>query len=210
MVYSMKPTLNRISALLVCSTGFLFISLMPILTVSADDQPHTPSLTWTEIGKDSQDSMPLGNGDLGLNVWTEPDGAVLFYIGKSDAWSEAQNSELVKLGRVRIMLTPNPFAGASDFKQTLRGQTAELTVSGGPASLRLWVDANANVIRGEVVSDKPVELTVSLDPWRVEPKGKVSADVLVPDVCACQQLSVNSLNHLIFVPLNATMPCTHR
>ncbi len=155
----------------VCST------VSPLLA----ETTSAPSLTWTTPGLDSQDSMPLGNGDVGLNAWTEADGAVLFYIGKSDAWSEAQNTELVKLGRVRVMLSPNPFAGAADFKQTLQGETAELRVSGGGTHLRLWVDAHANVIRGEVVSAQPVTLAVSLDPWRVEPKGKVTADVVVPD-----------------------------
>ncbi len=154
-------------------------SVAPIAAVAA--APLAPELTWTTPGKDSQDSMPLGNGDLGLNVWTEADGAVLFYIGKTDAWSESQNTELVKLGRVRVVLTPNPFAGATDFKQTLRAETAELTVSGGGASVRLWVDANTNLIRGEIASNRPVALAVSLDPWRVEPKGKVTADVVVPD-----------------------------
>lgn len=28
-------------------------------------------VVWTSLGQDSQDSMPLGNGDIGLNVWTE-------------------------------------------------------------------------------------------------------------------------------------------
>ncbi|MBC8010554.1 MAG: hypothetical protein H7067_10710 [Burkholderiales bacterium] len=151
--------------------------MSPLLAAPAP----APELTWTNPGVDSQDSMPLGNGDLGLNVWTEADGAVLFYIGKTDAWSEAQNTELVKLGRIRVMLSPNPFAGAADFRQTLSGENAELRVSGGGAHLRLWVDAHTNVIRGEVVSDQPVNLTVSLDPWRVESKGKVTADVVVPD-----------------------------
>lgn len=157
------------------------LTLLAIGSSSITAAPLAPELTWPLPGTDSQDSMPLGNGDLGLNVWTEADGAVLFYIGKTDAWSEAQNTELVKLGRVRVVLTPNPFAAATDFRQTLRAESAELTVSGGGASLRLWVDANANLVRGEVASDRPVTLAVSLDPWRVEPNGKVTADVIVPD-----------------------------
>lgn len=156
------------------------LAFLPSTLLRAAPFP-APELTWTTVGKDSQDSMPLGNGDLGLNVWTEADGSVLFYIGKSDAWSEAQNSELVKLGRVRVSLAPNPFAGATDFRQTLRAGTAELIVSGGGATLRLWVDAHTNLIRGEVTAAEPVTLTVSLDPWRTEPKGKVSADVVLPD-----------------------------
>ena len=41
--------------------------------------------------------MPIGNGDIALNAWTEADGDLLFYIAKSDAVSE--NSQLLKLGR---------------------------------------------------------------------------------------------------------------
>ena len=32
--------------------------------------------------------MPLGNGDIGVNAWVEPSGDLLFYVGKTDAWSE--------------------------------------------------------------------------------------------------------------------------
>jgi hypothetical protein len=38
-------------------------------------------VAWNEPGKGSADSMPLGNGEIGLNVWTEPSGNLLFYIG---------------------------------------------------------------------------------------------------------------------------------
>ena len=152
------------------------------------DGPLAPSLTWTEPGKDSQDSMPLGNGDIGLNVWAESDGSVLFYIGKTDAWAEctskemsSQLDELVKLARVRVKLEPNPFANASDFKQTLDAATAAITISGGGASLRIYVDANAPVIRCEAKGEKPFRVSVSLDPWRIEPKRSISADVVVPD-----------------------------
>lgn len=132
--------------------------------------------------------MPLGNGDIGLNVWTEDDGAVLFYIGKTDAWAEAtaaemssQRDQLVKLARVRVRLEPDPFAKADDLRQTLDAATASWTVSGGGVAVRLWVDANQPVIHGEVTSPHPVRLSVSLDPWRTEPKDSLSADVVVPD-----------------------------
>ncbi len=138
-------------------------------------------VTWTIPGKDSQDSMPIGNGDIGLNVWTEPNGDVLFYLSKTDAWAEAQNSKLVKLGRVRLKITPNPFAGAADYSQSLHLRDSEITISAGGARLRLWVDANAPVVRIEMASKKPVALIASLDPWRTEPNGKVTADVVVPD-----------------------------
>ena len=55
------------------------------------------NINWTDFSNDSQESLPIGNGDIGLNVWTEKNGDILFYIGKSDAWSEANNTQLVKV-----------------------------------------------------------------------------------------------------------------
>src|ERR1700678_3642815 len=65
-------------------------------------------VTWNSLGQNENDSMPIGNGDLALNVWTEQNGDIVLLAAKSDAWSE--NGQLLKLGRVRVKLTPNPFA----------------------------------------------------------------------------------------------------
>jgi alpha-L-fucosidase 2 len=139
------------------------------------------NVTWTEFAKDSQDSMPTGNGDIGLNVWTEANGDALFYISKTDAWSEAQGTQLVKLGRVRVTLNPDPFTATGGFTQTLKLRESEIVVSGGGTTLRLWVDANAPEVHIEMEASHPTAMAVALDPWRAEPKGNVSADVVVPD-----------------------------
>ena len=76
-----------------------------------DDQ----NVVWNTPSKDSSGSMPLGNGQYGLNVWVEKGGDLLFYVSSTDAWSE--NARLLKLGRVRIGLTPNPFADPASFSQ---------------------------------------------------------------------------------------------
>jgi hypothetical protein len=39
---------------------------------------ETCNVTWHEPGRNSSDSMPLGNGDIALNVWTEANGDVVF------------------------------------------------------------------------------------------------------------------------------------
>lgn len=95
-------------------------SIVPLVTVAcllaanaaADGTGPLDSynVVWESPSKNSAGSMPLGNGDIGLNVWVENDGDLLFYIGKTDAWSE--DSDLVKLGRVRVHLDPNPGSGA--------------------------------------------------------------------------------------------------
>ena len=51
-----------------------------------------------------------------MNVWVEDDD-VFFYLCRSGSFDE--NNTLLKQGRFRIRLTPNPFAGRSDFRQTL-------------------------------------------------------------------------------------------
>src|SRR4051794_14814283 len=69
------------------------------------------NVSWNGVGPTSSQSMPLGNGDIGLNVWIEANGDVSFYISKSDAWSADAfgNFPLLKLGQVRVSINPNPF-----------------------------------------------------------------------------------------------------
>jgi len=54
--------------------------------------------------------MPLGNGEVGINLWVEENGDLLFYISRSDSLSEI--SRLLKVGEVRVALSPNPFVSA--------------------------------------------------------------------------------------------------
>src|ERR1700749_2940679 len=110
--------------------------------------------------------MPLGNGDIGLNVWTEKNGDLVFYISKTDAWGGelsaqkdpwmAQGGVLMKLGAIRISSDQNPLAHSSSFKQILKLSNAEILVKEGSGShavnYRVWVDANHPVIRVEAMT----------------------------------------------------------
>lgn len=71
------------------------------------------AVMWTTLGQNENDSMPIGNGDLAANVWTEQSGDIVLLVAKADAWTEM--GKMVKLGRIRVQLTPNPFAGAAGF-----------------------------------------------------------------------------------------------
>ena len=126
-------------------------------------------VVWDEPGRTSADSMPLGNGDIGLNVWTEQNGDVVFYIGKTDAWSEnpVKTTGLAKVGKVRISTTPSLFTGTNHFEQALHLYDGQMVIKGEGGELRLWVDANAPVIHAEVKGSNPCVLTASLDPYRV-------------------------------------------
>ncbi|MCP4639690.1 MAG: hypothetical protein GY851_04625, partial [bacterium] len=116
--------------------------------------------------------MPLGNGDIGLNVWVEEDGDLLFYVSKTDAWSE--NGRLLKLGRVRVSLTPNPFVAGKPFRQRLDVTNGAVLIEAGEGPervvLRVWVDANYPAVRVEAESEKPCEVTVAFETWRERPR----------------------------------------
>jgi hypothetical protein len=127
-------------------------------------------VAWDSPGRDSRDSMPLGNGDIGLNVWVEKDGDLLFYLSKTDAWDE--NSRLLKLGRLRLALSPNPFRSGVPFKQRLHTAEGCMEIAAGSeqeqVELRIWVDAHRPVVRIEIVSATPIRAKASLELWRTD------------------------------------------
>jgi alpha-L-fucosidase 2 len=142
------------------------------------------NIDWDSPGPNSAASMPLGNGDIGLNVWVDPGGDLLFYISKTDAWGGEKDSTkdewmqtggvLMKLGLIRVSLSPNPLAGGPatiPFHQILRLHDGEITITEGEGGAaihyRVWVDANHPVIRVEAKSDQPLKATVTLHDWRL-------------------------------------------
>jgi hypothetical protein len=137
-------------------------------------------VVWDRPGAGSKDSMPLGNGDLGLNVWTEKEtGSVCFYVGKTDAWDET--GRLLKIGKVRVKIEPNPFAEGRTFSQKLNLRDAAVEVAAGEGAaavrLRVWADANLPVVRVEARTPESCVVTASIEPWRLEPE--VMKDALV-------------------------------
>ena len=90
------------------------IALLGLLTPAIAAEPAADmNVTWTTPGKSAADSMPLGNGSLGINLWVEGGGDLLFYLSRNDAYSEV--SQLCKVGKVRVSLSPNPFAAGAPF-----------------------------------------------------------------------------------------------
>ncbi len=134
----------------------------------AGDPVDRYNVVWDSPSTGSSGSMPLGNGDIGLNAWVEADGDLLFYISKTDAWDAY--ARLLKLGRIRVAIHPNPFANGLPFRQELRLRDGEMVVEAGRpgerVSLRLWVDANRPVIRLDGKSEKPVHVRATLENWR--------------------------------------------
>ncbi len=154
----------------------------PISGSDISQQLDTYNVRWDTPGPSSSQSMPTGNGDIGLNVWVESDGDLCFYIGKTDAWGAASATEkntwikaggvLMKLGKVRVSVNPNPLLKpGTPFEQILKLHNNEIVVNEGAGDntvqLRVWVDANHPVIRVESKSVRPVSIKVTLDDWRI-------------------------------------------
>ena len=150
--------------------GLLFALTCGAFGKQENSALDTYNVVWNTPSKNSSGSMPLGNGDTALNVWVEENGDLLFYIAKSDSWDG--NQTLLKLGRVRVKLKPNPFLEGQHFKQELKLRESEIMITGGKSgeeiSLRVWVDANAPVIHVEANGDQAFELETTLESWRNE------------------------------------------
>ena len=124
------------------------------------------NIVWTAPSKHSGESMPVGGGQSGLNVWVE-NGDVLFYIGQSGCLDE--NGALLKHGRVRISLEPNPFApGSPEFRQELKLRESCIEVigraDGAPqTTVRLWAEVHRPVIHVDVEAAEPISAQATFE-----------------------------------------------
>jgi alpha-L-fucosidase 2 len=80
--------------------------LLPGISGCLEQKNNTSqyNVVWNTPSEDSFGSMLLGNGDIGMNLWVEKNGDLLFYISKVDAFDAGHL--LPKLGRVRIRMEP--------------------------------------------------------------------------------------------------------
>ena len=130
------------------------------------------NVVWDSPSVDCNGSMPIGNGDIGANVWVEAGGDLCFYLSKTDAWDE--HARLVKLGKLRVRLNPNPFAKGGRFKQELDLQDGAVKITAAAQSpdagvdLRFWIDANHPVVRITGSTTVKTEVEVMIEPWRTE------------------------------------------
>ena len=112
---------SKLKQILITQVALLLFLLLSSSTkvVESDINFIIPKINveWNSPSENSLGSMPAGNGDIGINVWVEKNGDLLFYLSKTDAWSE--NGRLLKVGKVRLSLSPNPFKEGVPFQQKL-------------------------------------------------------------------------------------------
>lgn len=113
--------------------------------------------------------MPCGGGDVGLNVWVEK-GEIFCYISRSGTFDE--NNTLLKLGRLRLKLSPNPFEDGSTFKQELVLNEGYISITGSKGklntSIKIWVDVFKPVAHIDVISNQKTIAEAGFESWRHE------------------------------------------
>jgi hypothetical protein len=147
----------------------LLLSLCPAAWLSAQTINLVKyNVVWEKQSKNSGESMPCGGGDIGLNVWVE-NGELLFYLSRSGAFDE--NNVFPKLGRIRILITPNPFTGG-EFRQELKLKEGYVEILGKKdgkiVTVKVWVDVFRPVVHVETSGSEPVSLEAVYENWRIK------------------------------------------
>lgn len=155
------------------------LGLMALASASAglEGRPFDPiaelgkyDVVWDTPSRDWNGTMPIGNGEIGVNAWWEEGGDLRLLIARTDAWDEA--GRLVKVGMVRIALRPNPVGAGKTFRQALRLSegTIQFVLNGGRVEGRLWVDAHRPLIHVELTGEEAIEASASIECWRKGPR----------------------------------------
>ncbi|MGZ3924959.1 MAG: DUF5703 domain-containing protein, partial [Flavisolibacter sp.] len=144
----------------------LLMMALNFFAAVAQNLPDQYNVVWNSQSKNSGESMPCGGGDIGLNVWVE-NNELFFYIAKSGMFDE--NNTLVKPGRIRIKLSPNPFEGKS-FRQELilKDGYVNIKASSGKltTNISIWVDVFHPAIHVTIKDNTPVITEASYESWR--------------------------------------------
>jgi hypothetical protein len=143
----------------------LLLSLFTCLRSAAQDN-NAYNIVWTTQSKNSSESMPCGGGDIGMNVWVE-NGELLIYFTRSGSFDE--HNTLLKSGRIRVVLSPNPFTGKT-FKQELHLQEGYVSVEGEhngvTARINIWAEVFQPVAHIDISSNKKIDVKAGYENWR--------------------------------------------
>mgnify|MGYP003869203191 CR=1 FL=1 len=125
---------------------------------------------WDSPSTNHHGSMPLGNGEVAVNAWFTAAGELHLYLARTDAWDDY--ARLVKVGKVRLQVSPNPFTAGAPFRQTLSLRDATLRVEAGTGAaqthLQVWVDAHHPVVHVTLDSPTPREVVAFVELWRTQ------------------------------------------
>ncbi|WP_289007285.1 DUF5703 domain-containing protein [uncultured Parabacteroides sp.] len=147
-----------------------FLLSLQIGVYAQSDIVNDYSVLWNSPSEDASGAMPIGNGEVGANVWMERNGNLVFYLSRTDAWSE--NSALYKLGKLRVSFYPCLQGEDVTFRQFLNLEEGkiefEIKNSQEKIALEFLVDNGAPVVYLKGKSSYPVQVNVSSEIWRTQ------------------------------------------
>lgn len=145
---------------------FCFSLLTLVYAATAQSLLQDYAVIWNAQSRNASESMPVGGGSVGANLWVENNEALL-YFSHSGAFDE--NNTFLKGGRLRIRLYPDLFENGS-FQQQLDLQKGSAVIrtknSKGTAELRVWVSVFQPVIHITINSSVPVTAEAVYENWR--------------------------------------------
>ena len=152
---------------IVCIACLLLSGLSALYAQS--DVVNNYSVVWNTPSENASGAMPIGNGEVGANVWMEGNNMV-FYLSRTDAWAE--NDALYKLGKLRVSLYPYLKGDDVSFKQflNLAEGKIEVTVKNKKDEIKLefLVDSESPVVYVKGQATYPLQVTVSSEIWRTQ------------------------------------------
>ncbi|MBS1748486.1 MAG: hypothetical protein JST63_01125 [Bacteroidetes bacterium] len=124
------------------------------------------NLKFNEPGSDSWSSLPLGNGDITAQVWTNKDGTIQCYLATSDSRDGMDNP--IKVGKLTIRFEPDIITMGKGYKEELLLDEGIFRIKNSIADIRCRVDANHPVMLISGTSAVPVKIYVTNNIWRKE------------------------------------------
>lgn len=153
---------------IIIKTGICLALAISVISAYAQNDNNGYNIVWKTQSRNASESMPCGGGDIGMNVWVE-NGELIIYVARSGSFNE--DNALMKSGRIRLRLLPNPFDGAS-FKQELHLQNGYITVEGEnngvKASVRIWTDVFRPVSHIDISANKNIIVEAIYENWRYQ------------------------------------------
>lgn len=149
---------------------FIMMALWPMLLPAQSETVNDYAVSWDSPSENSSGSMPIGNGEVGANVWMEKNGNLVFLLSRTDAWAE--NSSLYKLGKVRVSLFPLVFNEQTRFTQrlNLKEGVIDFEIYDGKDRVKLsfLVDSEHPVAYLSGSSTRPLQVMVTPEIWRTQ------------------------------------------
>ena len=151
-----------------------FVALTSAFATFASDSPY--EVTWTSPSSGWNETMPIGNGEVGVNAYYNGSvGRLHLLVSRTDSWDEL--GRLAKLAEVCIQGF-SPLEEGAPYVQTLDTKRGLITIKygaeGRETTLDLWVDVDRDVVVVEASSDRAVEPFVFFYIWRDENAGAIA------------------------------------